>query len=267
MNNITIAKKLLKFAMELISSPTGTNQNFEQFGEEYKKQNKNEAYPTYWNLFNSEKQKRKFLKKKKELHPRLSEVVDSSTLDKLLKDGWFVIVSAGLNNEEGAKLAKEFGWEKEGDKINDIEGYINEAKHITKRRYRKLRRFLDELDCPYYEVLGQFKNDILKIETPELSYIVDLTNFGENDDSKAKSLLHKISSFCNQIKQTAIIEGIGGENIFHYLENDTFVQQLPGEGKNNDGRSTFRTDNKDYKKIVNKSFNYDWNNPKPINNP
>ena len=141
-----------------------------------------------------------------------------------------------------------------------------------KERYNELKRFLETLRLPYYEVLGNY------FGSQELSYIVDLTDDGRylNDSGKVKGNLQKIRSFChNEMKQDAVIEGIGKETVFQY--NGNYVAQDSNKPSNDPykeqelGRSTvftkrpskYRKDNPTSVKEKTDSFsnNYDWDNP------
>lgn len=243
MNRLYLAKKLVKLAKELVAIPTATFDEYDKFDKEYQKQLGKQSDSTIWDLFKTKKEKEDFLKAKSIAHPNLSEIISTETLGKILSKGYFVICSAGLNDVEAQdlkdKIIAEYG-KMDNNKFNEMK------KKIVKPRYEELRGFLDHLNCPYYEVIGQFYNDILKTEIGELSYIVDLTNVGKNDDAKAKSLMIKITKFCgNNMEQCSTIEGINSVNA---LVNCGDRSYRKSRGKSTDfgyGRSTVRTNQTD----------------------
>lgn len=238
--NLHIAKNLIRLAKELVAVPTATFDEYEKFDSEYQKKFGIKSDSSIWDLFKTEKERDDYLKIKSIAHPNLSEIISIDTINKILSQGYFVICSAGLNDDEAQSIRKkiiaEFG------KMN-INKFNERKNQIVKTRYEELRRFLDSLDCRYYEVIGQFYNEILEAETSELSYIVDLTDIGKNNDTMAKSLMRKITEFCKtNMKQCATIEGINTSHAYVYC-GDRSYRMSRGESQDYGyGRSTVRTD-------------------------
>lgn len=237
--NIKIAKQLIGLAKELVAVPTATFDEFDEFNEKYKKDFGNDADSSIWDLFNTEEQKKNFLETKKQKHPNLSEFLDKSTLKKILDSGYFTICSAGISSAENQELkAKHTDADGDFDKTQ----YEQEKNGLVKSRLDTLCNFLDGLNVKYSEVLGQFYDEESEEELAELSYLVDLSNVGENDETKAKSLLKQISTFCgNNMNQTAVIEGIRGVHAYVYC-GDRSNRISQGEGEMGYGRSTVRHD-------------------------
>ena len=229
---------MIGLAKELVAVPTATFDEFDEFNEEYKKDFGKSADKSIWDLFSTQQQKEDFLKKKAERHPNLSEFLDKSTLKKILDSGYFTICSAGISNDENQELKAEYT----NDESFNKDKYEQEKNRIVKSRLDALCNFLDGLNVKYCEVLGQFYDEESDEELAELSYLVDLTNIGENDDTKAKSLLKQISTFCgNNMNQTAVIEGISGVHAYVYC-GDRSNRISQGEGQMGYGRSTVRHD-------------------------
>ena len=257
--NILIAKQLVRLAKELVAVPTGTEEYFQDFSKEYEKNYGRPADSSIWDLFKTQKEVDDFLKSKKQSHPRLSEVLSVDVIKKLLDKGYFVICSAGLSAEEYNALSAKHT--DENGKL-DRDGYEKEKNALVKGRLEELRRFIDTLDCPYYEVIGQFYDSEIEKELPELSFIIDLTDVGENSDVEAKNLMKKISSFCgNEMNQTSVIEGIGSQSAYVYCKGRSNLLSRGRTDKNNDlsyGRSTVRNDKDDPKSMYSWSDDYDW---------
>lgn len=258
-NRIRIAKKILKIARELLAVPTATYEDFENFSNEYQKRYKAPADSSLWDLFKSQDEVDAFLAEKKRKHPRLSEVLSAETIKRLLTESYFVICSAGISSEEYSVLEKKYT-NPEGR--FDEDGYEKEKNALVKERLGELRKFIDSMDCPYYEILGQFYDQDAQKELSELSFIIDLTDAGQNSDSEAKAKMRKITSFCGEdMNQTATIEGIGKQSAYVYCKGRS---NLLSRGRNDDdvklthGRSTVRTDKDDPKSMYSWSDDYDW---------
>ncbi len=105
-SRIKMARELLKMAKQLIKAmPTGTHDSFTKLSQsnierEYAKE-VSDDFP--WDLFNTDEEVEAFIQKKSEQHPNLSEVISKESLNNLLNNGWFCIVSAGVNPEEDKK--------------------------------------------------------------------------------------------------------------------------------------------------------------------
>lgn len=241
-DNVNIARQLLKMAKELIAVPTSTVDDFEKFNTQYQKENNGKsADSSIWDLFETEDEAKNFLKLKYQNHPNLSEFIDKNTLRTILEEGYFTICSAGISSSE-LKILDDKYMDENGNIINQKE-YEKEKNNLVKERLNDLCRFLDTLNVKYYEALGQFYDEITKTEYAELSYIVDLTNIGTNNDMEAKQIMKKVCNYCgNKMNQTAVIEGIKGIRAYVYCD-DRSHRLNKGKGDKNQGRSTVRNDN------------------------
>ena len=238
-NNIKIAKQLIALAKELIAVPTATFNDFNQFNNDYKNTHGKNVDSSIWDLFTTQAQVDAFLKAKSQAHPNLSEFIDKGTLEKILKKGYFTICSAGISSAEYSALLKKYT---NDDGVLDEQGFEKEKNSLVKSRLDEFCKFLDSLDVKYYEVLGQFYDEGSKTELAELSYIVDLTNIGENSDAEAKQIMKKISNYCgNNMNQTAVIEGIKGLGAYVFCGDRSHLPKR-GEGDMGYGRSTVRHD-------------------------
>lgn len=251
MNNIKIARKLVKIAKNLVAISM-TNKNFKQYADEYERIFHERPNPNLFDLFKTKKQLLTFLKNKKRSFPHLKEFLNDGKLNELLSNKMMCVVSAGRNSEE-----------------IDNPGLITDSG--VKKRYDELKTFLETLKLPYYEVYG------LYFGSHEVSYLVDLTNDGKylNNSGKVQQNLEKIRNFClGQVKQDCIIEGIGNVTVFQY--SGKYIEQDKNNPENdpynNEGRSTIftkspkRLKKRDFEergiKDVSHSFskNYDFDN-------
>lgn len=240
-NNIRVARQLIKIAKEIISDqrmayPTDTYDGFSQYSKDCQEKYNEQPDAKLWDLFETQEEVDAFLQNKAKDFPHLKQIISEESIKKLLDEQWFVIVSAGRNNEE----IKEHS-------ITDQE---------IKERYNKLRQFLQILNLPYYQVIGQYGH------SSELSYIVDLSNNGTNDETTIKSNLRKIRTFCgNELKQDAIIEGLGKQRVYMYTQNGDFSYSQKTRQLNpvNDiGRSQVFTDKGDRRKNVTWADDFDF---------
>lgn len=234
MKNIKLAKELIKLAQELIAVPTDTYQNFQEYSKDYYDKYKEYPDKKLWDLFETQEEVDAFLQNKSKEFPHLKQIISEETIKRLLQEDWFIIVSAGRNEDQI-----------QNNNITDQE---------IENRYNELKKFLESLNLPYYEVIGQY------FHSSELSYIVDLSNNGANDESTIKSNLRKIRSFCgNELKQDAVIEGLGKQRVYMYSKNKNLSYRKKTKELNpvNDiGRSTVFTEKGDRKK--NKSWADDF---------
>lgn len=252
-HNVRIAKKLIRIAKELVAVPSDTYDGFAEFNQSYQQKYGKPADSSIWDLFNTEEEKEAFLKAKSQAHPNLSEFMDKKTLRKILDEGYFTICSVGISTDEHIALTKKYT-DANGD--FDSDGYESEKKSLVQSRRDELCKFLDGLNVKYCEVLGQFYDEESKKELAELSYLVDLTSIGKNNDEQAKEILRKISSFCgSNMNQTAVIEGIKGAGAYVYCGDRSHRIKQPGMGDTGYGRSTVRNDSKNR---TDWSDNYDW---------
>ena len=253
-NNIKIAKELVGLARELVAI-TMTRKDFKEYSKHYNDAFGSSPEEKLFDLFKNKKQLRSFLKNKKRQFPHLKEFLSQEKLKNLLSSKMMCVVSAGRNQNE-----------------------IDDPNLITdkqvKERYGELRRFLESLRLPYYEVLGNYFGN------QEISYIVDLTDDGKNLNNSAKvsNNLEKIRDFChNQMKQDCIIEGVGKVTVFqysgHYLLQDATKPSNDPYTEQEFGRSTvfthspsrYRRHNPSTIKDKTDSFsnNYDWDTEHP----
>ena len=251
-----IANELLKIARELVAIPTGTQKDFNSFNKAYLEQNGVRADSSIWKILKTKEAVEGFLKDKKKKNPKLSEFISKDKLSELLEKGFFTICSAGLSNEEEAEIQSVC--------LNKSKKLIDENKYRSlkttriKKRQKQLRNFLNQLRVPYYEVIGQYPIGKEK-QMAELSYIVDLTDFGQNDDKKARDLMKKISDFCGEKgKQQAVIEGIGGERVWVFCKDRSYSKRI-GDGEV--GGSTVRHQKEDFKDITTWRDEFDLENP------
>lgn len=233
-----MAKQLIK------AMPTGTYDEFKKLsGDNTPKYIKDVSDDFPWDLFKTKEEVDNFIKQKSERHPRLSETISPETLKKLLNEGWFCIVSAGVNPDEDDEC-KTQATNKDGNL--DRKTY-KELKHaIVDKRYEDLCDFLDGLKVPYYEIIGQYSG------VAEKSYIVDLTDIGTNNKEEAKNLFRKIRSFCNQIKQESVIEGIGNQQVLVFCQDGSHRKRIDDNGNFNDAMSQA------YYEVHNRTNNYTW---------
>ena len=244
-NNVKIAKQLIKLAKELIAVPTDTYENFENFSQDYlnryhkkddseaDRQLKKQYLKKMFDLFETEEEVDEFLKNKSKTFPNLREIISDQTIDRLLNDDWFVIISAGRNEKEIELY----------DNANEEEK--EEMDKLLDERYKKLREFLQKFNVPYYQVIGQYGT------SAELSYIVDLSNNGKNDENVIKSFLREIRAFCKNIKQDAIIEGLGRKSVWVFTNDQSTSYLNKTQSLNPEdsfGRSIVFTDKKDRRK-------------------
>ena len=255
-SGIRVARQLVRLAKELVAISMTRNDFKEyskQYGESFGGETLNEKL---FDIFKNRKQLRRFKKQKRRTYPNLKEFLPADKLKSLLDSKMMCIVSAGRNGRE----------------IDDP-GLITDRQ--VEQRYERLRRFLESLELPYYEVLGSYFGN------QEKSYIVDLTNDGEylNDSAAVSSNLQKIRAFCNNdSKQDCIIEGIGHATVFQF--SDSYVPQDEDNPVNDpytkpeSGRSTvftqsparYRRHNPSSVKDKTDSFSYnygDFDNPVP----
>ena len=221
-NNVRIAKELVKMAKELVAI-TMTKKDFKEYSKHYNDAFGSSPEEKLFDLFKNRKQLRTFLKQKKRSFPHLKEFLSKDKLNVLLSKKMMCIVSAGRSEDELAHP----------EKITDKQ---------VEERYENLRRFLETLRLPYYEVLGNYFGH------QEISYIVDLTDDGKylNDSAKVSEYLKKIRNFChNQMKQDCIIEGIGKVTVFQYSDyyhlQDTVKPSNDPYSEQGLGRSTVFT--------------------------
>ena len=225
---IKIANELLLLAKQLIeAAPTSTKDEFDKLSKsniehEYAK-GESDDFP--WKLLDTKDEVDAFIKEKSEEHPNLFESIPPKALEKLLDDGWFCIVSAGVNPDEDKKC-------KDNATIKGVlnkDEYKKQKHNIVDARYAELCTFLDRLNVPYYEIVGQYGS------VAEKSYIVDLTKIGENNEQKVKSLFRQICSFCgNEMHQESIIEGIGKQQVIVYCKDRSHRKQIDSTGDYNE---------------------------------
>ena len=198
-NNIKIAKELIRMAKQLIEArPTGTHDEFNKLSEDnIQKYIKDVSDDFPWDLFETKEEVENFIKQKKEQHPKLSEVISNDTLEKLLNEGWFCIVSAGVNPDEDDEC-KVRATGKDG--IFDKNVYKQLKHEIVDKRYEYLCKFLDSLKVPYYEIIGQYNG------VAEKSYIVDLTDIGKNNKEEAKNILGKFAPFAIKSSRNQLLK-------------------------------------------------------------
>ena len=244
-NNIKIAKELIRMAKQLIEArPTGTHDEFNKLSEDnIQKYIKDVSDDFPWDLFETKEEVENFIKQKKEQHPKLSEVISNDTLEKLLNEGWFCIVSAGVNPDEDDEC-KVRATDKDG--IFDKNVYKQLKHEIVDKRYEDLCKFLDGLKVPYYEIIGQYNG------VAEKSYIVDLTDIGKNNKEEAKNIFREIRSFCNQIKQESIVEGVGNQQALVYCKDGSYRKRIDDKGDFNDAMS------QTYYELHNRTNNRTW---------
>lgn len=261
-SNLKMAKQLVHLARELIAVPVGTFDDYNKFNNQYKKDFGVDADSGIWELFKTESERDNFLKQRKNKHPNWSQVISKETLKKLLEEGWFTICSAGLSSEENKILSEKCSVGREN---LDLSGYEKEKDSLVKSRLEELRNFLDSLNCPYYEVIGQFFDREAKKQLSELSFIIDLSDIGKNSESDAKSLMDKIISFCgNEMNQTAVIEGIKGIGAYVFckdksnMKKQNIVYDIKQIGGEEGGRSTVLNNEKDYSKSKSWKDEYPW---------
>ncbi len=253
-NNVRIAKELVKMAKELVAISM-TRKDFREYSKQYEDAFDDVPAEKLFDIFKNRKQLRTFLRQKKRDFPHLQEFLSRDRLRQLLSHQMMCVVSAGRNQQE-----------------IDNPALITDEQ--VKERYNVLRHFLETLNLPYYEVLGNYGN------SQEISYIVDLTKDGKylNDSGKVSSNLKKIRDFCHgAMKQDCIIEGIGKMTVFQYP--GYYLQQEQDKPSNNPytekdfGRSTvftnrpsrYRKNNPSSVGDKTESFsnNYDWDTSHP----
>ena len=250
--NARIAKELVRIAKMLVAVPTATPGEFDEFNKGYMETFGKNADSSIWDILPDEATKQAFLAKKNQAHPNLTEFLDQPTLKKILDEGYFTICSAGLSSDEYNELKDRYT---DLDGTFDKAGFDAEKNALVKSRLGELCSYLDRLNVKYCEVLGQFYDEESGDELAELSYLVDLTDIGRNDDARAKQILRGISNFCgNEMNQTAVIEGIRGQGAYVYCGGRTY-RPKDGYGDTGYGRSTVRNSPKSR---TDWSDNYDW---------
>ena len=186
-------------------------------------------------------------------------------MDRLLIEGCFLIVSAGLNEDESNEVKD---WKSQYRNNTTMLKWIDDFVHREiKSRDDILKKKLESMGWPYYELLGIYGG------IPELSYMVDLTNNGKNSKQKIDVLCDSLISFVGRkLIQDAVIGRYGKQESYVYcgkrglsnMFHNELVKHLEGFGEK--GQSEMRHE----RKIMNpeKDFSrfnndYDWGRKKP----
>lgn len=252
--NIRIAKELIGLAKNLVAISM-TEKDWKQYSNDYQEAFGTPPNKELYDVFQNSGRLKQSLKQKRRNYSNLREFLSKKKLIELLNKKMFCIVSAGRNSAE-------------------LENPSLLNKMQLKSRYNSLKRFLETLDLPYYEIVGNYGG------SQEISYLVDLTNDGEflNNSAQVHTNLSKIRNFCSgEMKQDCIIEGIGNATVFqysgHYIEQDqSNPTSDPYDKSPESGRSTVFTESPSNYRRRNPSVkdkthsfsnNYDWENERP----